>query len=183
VELQALPSRISQVRRIVSAQLRHWHLHPLIDAAALGVTELLANVHRHARPDRVCTVDLELRAGRLTVSVRDHDPRVPVLRPEEDLWATSGRGLDLVAAVSDSWGVRPEGASGKAVWFSLAAPSPAVGPPARISSHEEAAAPPLTAPVRAPDPDPEGPGPCGPALGTGRDRVREPARARSAAGR
>src|SRR4051794_23233590 len=29
VELQALPSRIGQVRRIISAQLRYWHLDPL----------------------------------------------------------------------------------------------------------------------------------------------------------
>jgi hypothetical protein len=53
VELQALPSRIGQVRRIVSAQLRYWHLDPLIDRASLGVTELLTNVHRHAAARQV----------------------------------------------------------------------------------------------------------------------------------
>ncbi len=36
MELQALPSRIGQVRRIVSAQLRYWHLDSLIDRAVLG---------------------------------------------------------------------------------------------------------------------------------------------------
>ncbi|MFD0265645.1 ATP-binding protein [Streptomyces sp. NPDC127106] len=80
VELQALPSRIGQIRRIVSAQLRHWQLDPLIDRAALGVTELLSNVHRHAQPDKRCTVEIELRLGRLTVSVYDSDPRLPVRR-------------------------------------------------------------------------------------------------------
>ncbi|MFD7627870.1 ATP-binding protein [Streptomyces sp. NPDC059851] len=80
VELQALPSRIGQIRRIVSAQLRHWQLDPLIDRAALGVTELLSNVHRHAQPDKRCTVEIELRLGRLTVSVYDGDPRLPVRR-------------------------------------------------------------------------------------------------------
>ncbi|MGW6689049.1 ATP-binding protein [Streptomyces sp. NPDC054961] len=80
VELQALPLRIGQIRRIVSAQLRHWQLDPLIDRAALGVTELLSNVHRHAQPDKTCTVEIELRLGRLTVSVYDSDPRLPVLR-------------------------------------------------------------------------------------------------------
>ncbi len=78
VELQALPSRIGQIRRIVSAQLRHWQLDPLIDRAALGVTELLSNVHRHAQPDKTCVVEIELRLGRLTVSVIDSDPRLPV---------------------------------------------------------------------------------------------------------
>ncbi|KOG39863.1 ATP-binding protein [Streptomyces resistomycificus] len=123
VELQALPSRIGQVRRIVSAQLRYWHLDPLIDRAALGVTELLTNVHRHARPDKTCTVEIELLLDRLMVSVRDHDPRLPVVEDAETL-ATCGRGLAMVAAVSESWGARPDGESGKVVWFSLPTPSP-----------------------------------------------------------
>ncbi|MFH8805371.1 ATP-binding protein [Streptomyces sp. NPDC017936] len=123
VELQALPSRIGQVRRIVSAQLRYWHLDPLIDRAALGVTELLTNVHRHARPDKTCVVELELLLDRLTVSVRDRDPRLPVVEDVEhtDALATRGRGLAMVAAVSESWGVRPDGESGKVVWFTLPA--------------------------------------------------------------
>ena len=128
VELQALPSRIRQVRRIISAQLRYWHLDPLIDQAALGVTELLTNVHRHAVPDKLCTVEIELLLDRLTVSVHDHDPHLPTVR-DADLFATSGRGLALIAAVSESWGVRPQGEAGKIVWFSLCAPSPAVALP------------------------------------------------------
>ncbi|MDX2676544.1 ATP-binding protein [Streptomyces sp. NY05-11A] len=124
VELQALPSRIGQVRRIVSAQLRYWHLDPLIDRAALGVTELLTNVHLHAQPDKVCVVELELLSDRLTVSVRDHDPRLPVVGEMKDAAAldTCGRGLAMVAAVSESWGARPDGESGKVVWFTLPTP-------------------------------------------------------------
>ncbi|WP_326593031.1 ATP-binding protein [Streptomyces sp. NBC_01294] len=138
VELQALPSRIGQIRRIVSAQLRHWQLDPLIDRAALGVTELLSNVHRHAQPDKTCTVEIELRLGRLTVSVIDSDPRLPVIRaPQAESLETCGRGLALVAALSEAWGARqrPDG-PGKAVWFSLtAAPTPAPPPhPVRIGA-------------------------------------------------
>ncbi|MCG7206068.1 ATP-binding protein [Streptomyces arenae] len=124
VELQALPSRIGQVRRIVSAQLRYWRLDPLIDRAALGVTELLTNVHRHAQPDKNCTVEIELQLDRLTVSVRDHDPRLPVVGEGTAAapMATCGRGLAMVAAVSESWGVRPHD-DGKVVWFTLPAPT------------------------------------------------------------
>ncbi|MFC7307851.1 ATP-binding protein [Streptomyces monticola] len=129
VELQALPSRIGQVRRIVSAQLRYWHLDPLIDRAALGVTELLTNVHRHAGPDKMCTVEIELLLDRLTVSVHDHDPQLPKVRAA-DPFDTGGRGLAMVEAVSESWGVRPDGASGKVVWFTLPAVSPTVALPA-----------------------------------------------------
>ncbi|MFK0170731.1 ATP-binding protein [Streptomyces sp. NPDC090306] len=131
VELQALPSRIGQVRRIVSAQLRYWHLDPLIDRAALGVTELLTNVHRHARTDKLCTVEIELLLDRLMVSVRDHDPRIPVIEDAET-FATCGRGLAMVAAVSESWGVRPDGEEGKVVWFTLPT-SPAAPEPVRTT--------------------------------------------------
>ncbi|MFJ7958826.1 ATP-binding protein [Streptomyces sp. NPDC096319] len=134
VELEALPSRIGQVRRIISAHLRHWQLDALIDQAVLGVTELLTNVHRHAQPDKDCTVEIELLLDRLTVSVRDHDPRLPEVSPatasglpdDLDGLATSGRGLGIVGAVSESWGIRPCGAEGKVVWFTLTAPAPPV---------------------------------------------------------
>jgi hypothetical protein len=105
--------------------LRYWHLDPLIERAALGVTELLSNVHRHAEPDKMCTVEMEVLLGRLTVSVHDNDPRLPVVQ-DVDPTATSGRGLAMVAAVSETWGVRPHGESGKVVWFTLPASSPAV---------------------------------------------------------
>ena len=162
MELQALPSRIGQVRRIVSAQLRYWHMDPLIDRAALGVTELLSNVHRHAQPDKSCTVELELRPDRLTVSVRDHDPRLPVVAEVSDAadiapMATCGRGLAMVAAMSESWGARPEGDRGKTVWFTLPAAPAARRPPARTPRRTEAQQPaprfvevqPVPAPVPA----------------------------------
>ncbi|MET9375933.1 ATP-binding protein [Streptomyces sp. NPDC002992] len=142
VELQALPSRIGQVRRIVSAHLRYWHLDALIDHAALGVTELLTNVHRHAQPDKMCTVEIELMLDRLTVSVRDNDPRIPGFGGgtgagrsldslDIDGLATSGRGLAIIEAVSESWGIRPHGETGKVVWFTLPAPTPEVAVPSR----------------------------------------------------
>ncbi|MBT2442068.1 ATP-binding protein [Streptomyces sp. ISL-36] len=138
VELQALPSRIGQVRRIVSAHLRYWHLDALIDHAALGVTELLTNVHRHAQPDKMCTVEIELLLDRLTVSVHDHDPRIPDINGSRrsghgdvDELATSGRGLAIIEAVSESWGIRPHGENGKVIWFTLPAPTPAVAVPSR----------------------------------------------------
>ncbi|NBE50444.1 ATP-binding protein [Streptomyces boluensis] len=140
VGLQALPSRIGQVRRIISAQLRHWHLDPLVDRAALGVTELLTNVHRHAGPDKMCTVEIELLLDRLTVSVHDHDPRLPELRVAGS-FDTGGRGLALIAAVSESWGVRPDGdCRGKTVWFTLPTVPPAVAVPDHAAYAEQAPA-------------------------------------------
>jgi anti-sigma regulatory factor (Ser/Thr protein kinase) len=125
LELEAHPYRIQQIRRIVSAQLRYWRLDPLIDAASTGISELLANVHRHARPDKQCAVKLTLATDRLTVAVADHDPRLPHLQPMEPT-ATTGRGLSMVEAMSDSWGtdLLPDD-GGKVVWFVLRTPSAA----------------------------------------------------------
>ncbi|MEV5597801.1 ATP-binding protein [Streptomyces sp. NPDC052496] len=159
VELQALPARIGQVRRIVSAQLRYWRLDALIDPAALGVTELLANVHQHAVPSKQCTVELLVLLDQLTVSVRDLDPRLPRVRTAGTL-DTEGRGLSLIAALSESWGVRPDG-GGKVVWFTLpalsAAPEEAVrrtsvgrSSCARGKAAREPALTPAEPPLRAP---------------------------------
>lgn len=122
LELEAHPYRIQQIRRIVSAQLRYWRLDPLIDAASTGISELLANVHRHARPDKKCAVRLTLAANRLTVAVTDHDTRLPYLQPMEPT-ATTGRGLAMVEAMSDGWGtdLLPDH-TGKVVWFVLRTP-------------------------------------------------------------
>jgi anti-sigma regulatory factor (Ser/Thr protein kinase) len=154
VELQALPSRIGQVRRIVSAQLRYWHLDSLIERASLGVTELLTNVHRHARPDKTCIVRLELLLDRLTVSVHDHDPQLPVVGDADALaesLATCGRGLAMIAALSESWGARPDGDSGKVVWFTLPAADGVPGDPVPQPALVDVV-PPAAAPLPEPEP-------------------------------
>lgn len=152
VELQALPSRIGQVRRIVSAQLRYWHLDPLIDRAALGVTELLTNVHRHAQPDKICTVDIELLLERLTVSVHDNDPRLPTLHLAKP-FDTGGRGLALIEAVSESWGVLSQGPAGKTVWFALPTTVPTTVP-ASVSTVTVPITLPMSMSTGAPAPHP-----------------------------
>jgi hypothetical protein len=58
----------------------------------------------------------------------------------------------MVAAVSESWGVRPDGESGKVVWFTLPASSPVVAATLR-SPYEVACEAPLrhTVDVRRPE--------------------------------
>ena len=126
MELQALPSRIGQVRRIVSAQLRYWHLDPLIDPAALGVTELLTNVHRHAEPDKQCTVEIELLLDRLTVSVRDHDPRLPQVGDVDPVSHPRPGARPGRCGQPELGNAGREDGSGKVVWFTLPLPLPAV---------------------------------------------------------
>jgi anti-sigma regulatory factor (Ser/Thr protein kinase) len=120
LNLEAAPSRFGQVRRIVQAHLRYWNLDALIDPALLGITELLANVHKHAGSDKRCTVAIAYLAGCLTVSVHDADPRLPRRPgPGHHPEGGSGWGMTIIAGLSKEWGAWPEAAGGKTVWFSL----------------------------------------------------------------
>ncbi|MFF4186710.1 ATP-binding protein [Streptomyces sp. NPDC001691] len=126
LSLQATPARVPQVRRIVAAHLRHWRLEGIIQPVSLGVCELLTNVHRHTKGDQRCVLELRWARGQLTASVADNDPRLPRLQGPRP-FAERGRGLALIAHLSDSWGTHtiPDG---KVVWFTLAAQPQALRP-------------------------------------------------------
>ncbi|GHB25828.1 hypothetical protein GCM10010306_018820 [Streptomyces umbrinus] len=104
------------VRRIVRSYLREWEMAELTDAVELGVTELLANVVRHV-PDRRCEFLLLRQAAGVRVEVMDGCPRLPSIPAELSLEAEGGRGLVLLDAVADKWGVDPLSGGGKTVWF------------------------------------------------------------------
>ncbi|WP_308296195.1 ATP-binding protein [Streptomyces sp. ISL-96] len=104
------------LRRILRTYLASWHLMPVADAAELALTELIANVVRHV-PGRRCSV-LILRTDKgVRVEVADACPQLPKAGSAGPL-DDGGRGLALVEAVSDRWGVSPgPGRDGKTVWF------------------------------------------------------------------
>ncbi|MGR8007049.1 ATP-binding protein [Streptomyces hypolithicus] len=110
VELHVSAERVSQIRRIVAAHLRHWNLELQVQPVCRGVVELLANVHRHAGDDKRCVIELRWTGRHLTASVADHGPPMPRLS------GAGGGGLAVVAALSDSWGTCGT-ADGKVVWF------------------------------------------------------------------
>jgi anti-sigma regulatory factor (Ser/Thr protein kinase) len=91
-----------------------------LDTAALLTTELVSNAIRHTGDELTLSVRLEL--GMLRVGVSDTSHRRPQL-VQAGTRDTSGRGLHLVEALADRWGVDPDGRGlGKTVWFELAAP-------------------------------------------------------------
>ncbi|MGV9286154.1 ATP-binding protein [Streptomyces sp. NPDC003719] len=112
------------VRRIVRSYLAEWDLAGLTDAVELGVTELLANVVRHV-PDHRCTLLLLRRAdgSGVRVEVADGSPRRPRLAGEVPDDAEGGRGLVLLDAVADTWGVTSGPGRGKTVWFECGDPA------------------------------------------------------------
>jgi hypothetical protein len=61
--------------------------------------------------------------GRLVIEAWDHSPRDPQTR-DADADAEDGRGLMIVAAVSNRWGSARLGHQHKVVWAELAIPSP-----------------------------------------------------------
>ncbi|MEU7059333.1 ATP-binding protein [Streptomyces sp. NPDC046197] len=104
------------IRRIVRSCLSEWKLAELTDPVELAVTELVANVVRHV-PDRRCTLLVVRQTAGVRVEVTDGSPRLPATPAEVSSEAECGRGLLLLDAVVDRWGVDPRPAGGKTVWF------------------------------------------------------------------
>jgi two-component sensor histidine kinase len=87
-----------------------------LEDAQLVVTELVTNAVLHAATEVQLTLDI--RPGTVRVEVADGNERLP--RPREaDAEDVTGRGLLLVAAVAESWGVSQRDDDGKVVWCAL----------------------------------------------------------------
>ena len=81
----------------------------------------MSNAIRQTREELVLTVGLA--GDRMRVGVADSSHRRPQLVQVGNR-DTSGRGLHLVEAMADRWGVEPDGRGlGKTVWFELDVPS------------------------------------------------------------
>ena len=87
-----------------------------VDAATLCASELVTNGVLHARTSLVFGVT----AGdeRLLVTVADGSDDKPYT-PVQDDERASGRGMLLVEALADQWGIHQE-PDGKTVWFTVA---------------------------------------------------------------
>jgi two-component sensor histidine kinase len=94
----------------------------IVDSIAVMVSELATNSVRHAASPFTLTVDRG--ATRVRIAVADDGDTLPTLRTPEPR-EHSGRGLQIVRALADEWGVTENvGRPGKTVWFVLAfAPS------------------------------------------------------------
>ena len=123
---------VSDVRGWVAQACRDIGRAELVECAELGVSELIANALLHGE----APVQVRVRGTREhpRVEVRDSSVREPVLPSaapfdsEDDLLLTFGRGLRIVARVSDAWGAEIE-QDGKVVWFA---------PAAQVSEHDGA---------------------------------------------
>ncbi|HEY7836654.1 MAG TPA: ATP-binding protein [Solirubrobacteraceae bacterium] len=111
------PQAVTAARRFVREALSGEGAE-LIDAAELMTSELTSNCVRHAGTAFEVSVRTRAAGDEIRIEVRDSgggQPRPLSPGPDEP----SGRGLMIVEALSESWGVEP-GGDGKIVWFTLA---------------------------------------------------------------
>ena len=100
-------------RHLVSDAMRQWgYRAQLVDDAALVVTELAANAVVHAKS--AFSLSLRTESHGIRLSVRDS---LPIDR--ERLVVRSGRGIGLVACLSQNWGMHASDV-GKVIWAELA---------------------------------------------------------------
>lgn len=110
-EPRSAPRARALVRELLSGTLDDG----LVDRLQQCVTELVTNAVLHAgTPVRVQLH--ESRAG-VRLEVHDGSTNVPVLSPHTPT-ASTGRGLGMVATLSDAWGVEVRG-GGKVVWCEI----------------------------------------------------------------
>jgi anti-sigma regulatory factor (Ser/Thr protein kinase) len=111
----AAPASAGHARRFVESVLAEADLEVLSYAAALLVSELVANAVLHTgTPIAVAVVPGD---GMVRVEVHDGSSQLPVRKHYSNLSGT-GRGLLLVERMAAQWGCERT-ADGKVVWFEL----------------------------------------------------------------
>ena len=130
--LSARPEEARTARHFVREILTCWGLEALSDDAEMIVDELVVNAVLHgtrsglgrtgpgATPAvlRLCMLR---RAGEVMLAVVDPGNETPMPR-RPDWGGESGRGLQIVGALSHVWGWSPIAGHGKAVWAVLRDP-------------------------------------------------------------
>jgi anti-sigma regulatory factor (Ser/Thr protein kinase) len=126
--LSPQPEDIRNARQFVREMLSCWGLPDLSDDAEMIIGELVVNAVRHGL--RTAPPRAAARAGRgdsslrLCMLRRSHEIMMAVVDPSDeapqprqaDWTGESGRGLQIVGALSHVWGWSPLEGHGKAVW-------------------------------------------------------------------
>ncbi|KUL38299.1 ATP-binding protein [Streptomyces regalis] len=115
----AKPEEVAYLRRVVGLHLGSWGLLEVVDAAQLCVSELVSNVITHVGHGTPATLAVSMSGPYLRVEVHDPDTRALPTLLDAASDAEGGRGMALVDAIADRWGVllRP---GRKVTWCELA---------------------------------------------------------------
>jgi CheY-like chemotaxis protein len=110
------PEEIARARRFVAHHGDAWGYDEILDDALIVVSELVTNAIMHARS--ACDLCLRDAERILRIEVTDGGRGSPELQsPAED--AEHGRGLLLVSAMCEAWGVDTLSDGRKMVWAEL----------------------------------------------------------------
>lgn len=117
--LEPNPSDVALARRSLIAHCQRWDCDHLVEDGQLIVSELVTNAFVHSASR--CELRFAYANGVLRIEASDGgegapDPRAAGLHDE------NGRGLLIVSALADAWGVEPLPAGGKVVWAELRSP-------------------------------------------------------------
>jgi anti-sigma regulatory factor (Ser/Thr protein kinase) len=121
--LPAVGPSVAEARRRVRGRLREWGVD---DGAAsdteMLVSELFTNALRHTASERIVCA-LVVTGDLVRIEVTDEGSPLTEPRPREAGFdEEGGRGLLLVGALSDAWGVRAARTGhGRTVWAELSA--------------------------------------------------------------
>lgn len=120
VEAEFPPELVSaaEARHLAEHTLAAWECHAQIESARLLVSELVVNAVLHARS--AALLRLKRGDGVVRIEVGDTSTALPERRAVHP-HATTGRGLLILDALADTWGVDVH-TGGKIVWFELNAP-------------------------------------------------------------
>lgn len=120
---------VGKARSFARAIAEKWELQGISDDLELIVSELVTNAVIHAKTGNWrqvgLTVDQDSR--RVRIEVRDTGDGLPRQRRDAETYAETGRGINIVQAVSSSWGVT-EQVIGKTVWAEILTTSETSGP-------------------------------------------------------
>lgn len=113
--LRGTPDAAPEARSALRALLTGTPFAHRLDDGELALSELITNAVLHGRSPILLRLVLSDRHVRVEVGdASTVSPSFSMLDPT----AVTGRGLVLISAVSDRWGVEPD-ADGKRVWFEL----------------------------------------------------------------
>lgn len=129
IALPHTPRAVKSARRVLVDDVRNQVGEEITDEAEVITGELLANAVRHAAPldgDRV-VLRWQVRGGVLDLEVTDGGSRAGVHTPvrplRPGLLAVHGRGLRIVRALANEWGVFEDSDGRRTVWACLGGPS------------------------------------------------------------
>jgi anti-sigma regulatory factor (Ser/Thr protein kinase) len=115
LELVAGAEAAHDARLGVRRVLGEWHLpHPVVEDVTLAVSELVTNAVLHAHTSSTLDLELSQTGDWLRLSVSDGSTNPPLARIAGGT-DEGGRGLAILAALCDRWGIEAYG-GGKRVW-------------------------------------------------------------------